>query len=157
MSNTKVAVVGGTGLAGRHVVEALRAAGADAQPLSRSTGFDVETGAGLDEALSGVQRIVDVSNAGTNAEDEARAFFAAAGHNLQRAAARAGVARLVVLSIVGADRASAGYLAAKLAHERAAEDGAVPTAVLRATQFHEFVGQIRGQWGLQDGVWWVPD
>lgn len=157
MSTTKVAVVGGTGLAGRHVVEALRAAGADAVPLSRRTGVDVATGAGLHEALSGVRRVVDVSNGGTNDETEARAFFTAAGHSLQQAATRAGVERLVVLSIVGVDRASAGYLAAKVAHERAAQDGTVPTAVLRATQFHEFVGQIRDQWGVQDGVWWVPD
>jgi hypothetical protein len=62
-----------------------------------------------------------------------------------------------LLSIVGADGAAGGYLAAKLDHERAAQAGSVPVSVLRATQFHEFVGQIRDQWGVQDGVWWVPD
>jgi uncharacterized protein YbjT (DUF2867 family) len=157
MSSMKVAVVGGTGVAGRHVVEALQAAGAGAVSLSRRSGVDVATGGGLDEALSGIHRVVDVSNAGTTDEAEARAFFTAAGRNLQQAAARAGVERLVVLSIVGVDRASAGYMAAKLTHEQATQDGPVPAAVLRATQFHEFVGQVRDQWGVQDGVWWVPD
>jgi uncharacterized protein YbjT (DUF2867 family) len=152
-----VAVVGCTGLAGRHVLDALRAVGADAVALSRRSGVDVATGVGLDDALSGAQRIVDVSNAASNDEAEARVFFTAAGQHLQQAAARAGAERLVVLSIVGVDRASSGYLAAKLDHERSVQAGPVPAFVLRSTQFHEFPGQIRDLWGVQDGVWWVPE
>lgn len=157
MSTTNVAVIGGTGTAGRHVVGALRALGANAVAVSRRDGVDVTTGAGLHETLAGVRGVVDVSNAASNDEAEARAFFTASAQHLQRAAERAGVERLVVLSIVGADRASGGYLAAKLDHERTAQAGSVPTSVLRATQFHEFVSQIRDNWGLQNGVWWVPD
>jgi uncharacterized protein YbjT (DUF2867 family) len=152
----KVAVVGGTGLAGQHVVDALQAKGVDAVALSRSGGVDVTTGAGMDKALSDVQRVVDASNAGTTDEAAARAFFAAAGQQLQRAAEVAGVERLVVLSIVGVDRVAGGYMAAKFEHERAARTGAVPTLVLRSTQFHEFAGQVLA-WGQHDDVAWVPE
>ncbi len=102
------------------------------------------------------KRVVDASNAGTTDEAAARAFFTAAGKHLQRAAARAHVERLVVLSIAGVDRPSGGYLATKAGHERAAQSGTVPAFVLRSTQFHEFAGQTLA-WGRQDDVCWVPE
>jgi hypothetical protein len=58
----RVAVVGGTGLAGRYVVEALRRSGHDAVAIARWMGVDVITGAGLAEALAGVDSVVDVLN-----------------------------------------------------------------------------------------------
>jgi uncharacterized protein YbjT (DUF2867 family) len=152
----RIAVVGATGLAGRHLVDALRTAGAEVVLVSRGSGADVSTGAGLDQALSGAQRVVDVTSAATNDEAAARAFFTAAGQHLQQAAERVGVERLVVLSIIGADRVASGYLAAKLAHERAIQQGAVAASVLRSSPFHEFPGQLLA-WGSQDGVWWVPE
>jgi uncharacterized protein YbjT (DUF2867 family) len=36
------------------------------------------------------------------------------------------------------------------------QQGAVPAFVLRASQFHEFPGQIL-EWGRHDDVWWVPE
>ena len=60
--------------------------------------------------------------------------------------------RIVVVSIIGIDRFSAGYLAAKVAHERALRAGPIPVRILRAAQFHEFVGQLV-DWGRQgDGL-----
>jgi len=50
----RIAVIGGTGLAGRHTVEALRRRGHDVVIAARSRGIDVFTGAGLDAALAGV-------------------------------------------------------------------------------------------------------
>jgi uncharacterized protein YbjT (DUF2867 family) len=58
----RVAIAGGTGVVGRHVVAALEATGHEPVVLSRSRGVDVETGSGLDTALSGVAAVVDVSN-----------------------------------------------------------------------------------------------
>jgi uncharacterized protein YbjT (DUF2867 family) len=63
--------------------------------------------------------------------------------------------RLVVVSIVGIDRLDAGYNAAKLAQERATLDGPIPARILRATQFHEFVGSLV-EWGRQGDVSYVP-
>lgn len=49
---------------------------------------------------------------------------------------------IVTLSIVGVDKTSFGYYAAKLEHERAAASGPVPSTVMRATQLHELPAQL---------------
>ena len=152
----KVIVVGGWGIADGHVVEALRRKGATAIPVSRRNGVDVATGVGLDQALSGAQRVVDVSSDASPDEATARAFFTASAQHLQRASERAGVERLVVLSIVGVDRLSGGYGAAKMDQERAIRSGPIPAFTLRSTQFFELLYRFR-DWGLKDGVWWIPE
>ena len=68
----KVAVVGGTGVVGRHVVTALKSAGHDPAVLTRSTGVDVATGMGLDDAVAGCQTIIDVSSVATLSRSERR-------------------------------------------------------------------------------------
>ena len=57
--------------------------------------------------------------------------------------------RIVVVSIVGTDRFTGGYIAAKVAHEQAMLAWPIPVRILRVTQFHEFVPQIV-EWGRQD-------
>jgi len=138
----KVAVAGGTGVTGRRVVEALAAAGHEAVVLARAVGVDLLTGGGLDAALVGVDVTVDVSNIATVRRDAAVRFFAVAGRNLLAAAARAGVRHHVALSIVGIDRVKNGYYQGKLRQEQVVREGPVPWTVLRATQFHEFAGQL---------------
>lgn len=138
----KVAVAGGTGLTGRHVVQELRVAGHEPVVLARSTGIDLVTGAGLDVALAGVDATIDVSNVTTMKRAEAVGFFDRAGRQLLGAAERAGVRHHIVLSIVGIDRVSTGYYQGKLRQEEIVRDGGVPWTVLRATQFHEFAEQI---------------
>lgn len=141
----KIAVAGGTGLVGHQVVEKLADTGHDAVVLARSTGVDLATGAGLDAALDGVDAVVDVTNIDTINRAKATEFFTAAAANLARASENAGVGHIVLLSIVGVDRIPFGYYEAKLAQERALQDGAVPVTVLRATQFHEFADQNLGR------------
>jgi uncharacterized protein YbjT (DUF2867 family) len=60
-----------------------------------------------------------------------------------------------VVSIIGTDRFTAGYGAAKIAHERAHLAGPIPVRVLRAAQFHEFVAQLI-DWGTRGEVSYVP-
>lgn len=132
----KVAVAGGTGVVGRHVVEALRTRDHEPVVLARSTGVDVGTGAGVAEALAGADVIVDVSNVATSRRSVAEDFFTrSTGHLLA-----AGVP-LVVLSIVGVDRVPYGYYQGKLRQEEVALASGRAT-VLRATQFHDFPGQL---------------
>jgi len=138
----RIAVAGGTGLVGRLLVEELSAGGHDPVVLARSVGVDVTTGAGLDAALDGAEAVVDVSNVTTTRRGPAERFFATGTRHLIEAGRRAGVGHHVVLSIVGVDRVDQGYYAAKRAQERAVLDGGVPATVLRATQFHEFAGQL---------------
>jgi uncharacterized protein YbjT (DUF2867 family) len=141
----RIAVAGGTGLTGRHVVELLREAGHEAVVLARSRGVDVTTGVGLDDALHGADAVVDVTNAPTTRRGPATAFFTAATSTLLAAGARAGVRHHVALSIVGCDRVPLGLYGAKARQEELVLAGAVPGTVLRATQFHEFAGTLLDQ------------
>ncbi len=151
----RIAVVGATGRVGRHVVDVLEERGHDVVPMSRSQGVDVITGNGLDAALADVECVIDVATGPSQEEEAATAFFTTAARNLQEAGERAGVRRMVVVSIIGVDRFTAGYGAAKVAHERAMLSGPIPVHVLRAAQFHEFVAQLV-EWGTRGDVSYVP-
>ena len=141
----KIAVAGGTGTVGRHVVSAARAQGHAVVVLSRSEGVDLVTGSGLDAALTGVHAVVDVASLQTQSADAATQFFSTVTTNLQAAEKRAGVAHHVALSIVGIDGSQYGYYKGKLAQERALLDSGAPFTLLRATQFHEFAQQMVDQ------------
>jgi uncharacterized protein YbjT (DUF2867 family) len=154
--HNKIAVVGATGRVGRHTIDVLNARGHDTVAISRAQGIDIITGRGLAEALAGVESVIDVATGPSPDQEAATKFFTTATRNLQEAGARAGVRQIVVISIIGIDRFSAGYMAAKLAHERAMSAGPVPVRILRAAQFHEFVGAIM-QWGRQGDVTYVPN
>jgi uncharacterized protein YbjT (DUF2867 family) len=151
----RIAVAGATGRVGRHVVDVLDAGGHDVVAIARSHGVDVISGAGLAEALRGIECIVDVATGPSPDQEAATEFFTTAARNLQEAGEQAGVRRIVVVSIIGCDRFSAGYNAAKLAHERAMLSGPIPVSILRAAQFHELVPQLV-DWGRQGDVSYVP-
>jgi uncharacterized protein YbjT (DUF2867 family) len=138
----KVAVAGGTGLAGRQVAARLESAGHQPVRLSRGTGVDLTTGAGLDAALAGCDTVVDVTNVRTQRRAAAVRFFGTAATHLRDAAARAGAGHYVLLSIVGIDRIDTGYYAGKRRQEEVLTAAELPWTVLRTTQFHEFAGQI---------------
>jgi uncharacterized protein YbjT (DUF2867 family) len=99
----KLIVIGGTGLIGSQVVQKLTAAGHQAVPAALSTGLDLITGKGLDQALNGAEVVVNVANSPTF--DEASLdFFRTSMTNLLAAGERAGVRHQVILSIVGVDQ-----------------------------------------------------
>lgn len=138
----RIAVAGGTGVVGGHVVESGRAAGHEVVVLARSAGADVITGVGLSDALQGVDAVIDVTNTTTLSAAKAVAFFETATRNLLAAEEAAGVGHHVALSIVGIDGIDSSYYAGKLAQERAVAAGTVPFTIARAAQFHEFPGQL---------------
>ena len=151
----KIAVAGATGRVGRPLVEVLAAGGHDVVPMSRGEGVDVTTGAGLAEALNGATCIIDVATGPSPEQAAATSFFTAAARNLQQAGARAGVKEIVVVSIIGVDRFTTGYMAAKLVHEEAMRDGPIPVRILRSGQFHEFVPLLVA-WGKRGDVSYLP-
>jgi uncharacterized protein YbjT (DUF2867 family) len=151
---TKIAVTGATGRLGRQLVDVLERQGHEAVPIARSKGVDVITGQGLAEALQGVDAVVDLATSPTPDEKEATEFFTRSARNLHEAGVEAGVERIVLVSIIGIDRFTTGYNAAKLAQEKAALAGPIPTRIVRAAQFHEFVEQLL-DWGRQGDVAYV--
>src|SRR5688572_12040115 len=148
----KIVVIGGTGLIGKKLVKRLREVGHEAVAASPSSGVNSLTGAGLAEALSGADAVVDVTNSPSWEDAAVMSFFETSTRNLLRAEAAAGVRHHVALSVVGADRMpDSGFMRAKVAQEALIRTGDVPYTIVRATQFFEFVGAIAGSGATADG------
>ena len=148
----RIAVAGATGNIGTLTVAALERAGHDVVGISRKQGVDLISGAGLDEALAGVEAVVDASNGPTGSLEETVAWFGAATANLLAAEERAGVRHHVLLSIVGVHRVEGNaHYAGKREQERVVQAGNVPWTIVPATQFHDFPAMVAG-WVTQDGV-----
>lgn len=134
----KISVIG-TGLIGSQVIQRLTAAGHDATGHSRSTGLDLLTGDGLDDALRGAEVVVNVTNSPTF-DDASVDFFRTTVTTLLTGARTAGTRHLVTLSIVGVDQVpDLVYYRAKTLQEELVPAGPIPYSIVRATQFMEFV------------------
>lgn len=135
-------VTGGAGHLGRLVVKRLSAAGYRVRGMSRRVSpgegwpgaewkqADLKTGAGVAEAVQGMDVVVHLAAVGNSMVD-----FEGTRHVVE-AAREAGVSHLVFISIVGIDRVPWGGGKAKLASEDLIERSGIPWSILRATQFH---------------------
>ena len=144
VSATEILVTGGTGTLGVGVVDALLDGGHRVRVLSRKARpsddrrdlswavGDLDSGAGIEDAVAGVAAIVHCATAIDKSD-------IAATRRLVEAAARAGGIHIVYISIVGVDVVPLFYYKAKLQIERDLEASSVPFTILRATQFHDLV------------------
>ncbi|WP_413809825.1 SDR family oxidoreductase [Streptomyces sp. OE57] len=138
----KFAVIGGTGLIGSQVVKNLNAAGHEAVPHALSTGVDIISGQGLDEAVAGADVVVNLTNSPTF-DEASPAFFKTSMDNLLAAARKGGVGHFVILSIVGVDQVpELDYYRAKALQEEILAAGPIPYSIVRATQFMEFMDAV---------------
>jgi uncharacterized protein YbjT (DUF2867 family) len=148
----QIAVAGGTGVLGSLVVEELARRGHAVRALSRRapgrpvTGaahraVDLTTGAGLRDALAGVDAVVDAANRN---DRRAADVLVEGTRRLVEAAAAEGVGQIVEISIVGIDEVPLSYYKVKLEQERAVEQGDVPWSIVRATQFHQLLDWLFG-------------
>lgn len=148
----RVGIAGATGNIGRLTVAALERAGHNVVRISRSLGVDLTTGTGLDEALKGVEAVVDVTNCTATDPEEAVRYFGTTTSNLLAAEKRAGVGHHVLLSIVGVHRVEGNaHYAGKREQERLVESGPVPYTILPATQFYDFAEMVAA-WTECEGV-----
>jgi uncharacterized protein YbjT (DUF2867 family) len=142
VNDTEILVTGGTGVLGSKVVERLRSVGIEPRVLSHSVRpgtivGDLQTGEGLEAAVSGVDTIVHCASSPFR---KARQTDVDGTQRLLDAASKAGVSHLVYISIVGIDRAqSYPYYQVKLETERLIEGSPIPNTILRATQFYDLV------------------
>src|SRR3954468_3418754 len=138
----KLAVVGGTGLIGAQVVEKPTGAGHEAVPRSLSTGVDLLTGRGVEEAVAGADVVINLTNSPAF-DDTSPAFFRSSMDNLLAASRKGGVQHIVILSIVGVDRVpELDYYRAKVLQEDILKAGPIPYSIVRATQFMEFMDAV---------------
>lgn len=151
----KVAVVGGTGVLGRAVVETLLAGGDEPVVLSRKPAAAgpaasaehraVDLGANDDpsyrrlvEALAGAEAVIDAANPDSRGGGAARVLVD--GNRRLLAAERdAGIGHHVAISIIGCDRIPYSYYRVKVEQEKVVRDGGVPWSLLRASQFHDLL------------------
>lgn len=150
----KIVVAGATGSLGTQVVEAVRAAGHEPVSISRETGADLISGAGLPEALRGASAVIDASATSSTSTKESVEFFTTVTRNLLAAERAAGVPHHVAISIIGAAKVNANYYAGKAAQEEILHAERGGWSLLRTTQFHEFARQLvaHGKLGPFQGV-----
>ncbi|MCS5736099.1 SDR family oxidoreductase [Herbiconiux daphne] len=155
--NAPILVTGGTGTIGSRVVPLLAGEGRRIRVLSRHpergdqpdagnagdagvgdlvqhVGGDTVRDQGLAEAMAGVDVVLHLAG-GAKGDD-------VAARNVVAAARRAGVDRLVLISVIGADRMPIGYFRTKAAAERTLERSGLPFTVLRVAQLHDFVRPV---------------
>ena len=162
----KIAVAGATGMVGQRFVRVATRAGLDVAPMSRSNRVDLFSGVGVHEALEGADVVVDLVQSPTFEEPEATHFFRRVAVVLGRGAARAGVRRSVLLSVIACDRLTTGddvvfglegYYRAKYAHEVATLEEAPDPRVLRSAQLFDFVGQEIARGRVDDSTTRIPN
>jgi uncharacterized protein YbjT (DUF2867 family) len=149
---TLIAVAGGTGQVGSAAVRDAVGRGLAVRSFSRRLpspedrvdgveylAADASTGEGLAAALDGVDAVVDVLGARTI---RFQTVFPEAGRRLLAAAHGSGVRRAVALSIAQCDRIGFSYYRARLAKEQLYDGAPLPTAVVRASQFHPLLARI---------------
>jgi uncharacterized protein YbjT (DUF2867 family) len=146
-----IAVTGGTGTLGQHLVPAALARGHEVRVLSRRSDAavargatlavaDVVTGQGLQRALDGAEVVI---HAATSPMRRARATEIKGTRRLVQAADQA-AAHLIYVSIVGVDRHRLPYYQAKLDAEQIVAAARTRWAIARATQFHQLLDRILG-------------
>jgi len=141
-NHMRIAIAGGTGIAGTHLDAVARARGHETVLLARATGVELMTGAGLPGRLDGVDAVIDVTNVATVKPDVSVSFFAGATRTLLAAERAAGVAHHLVLTAAQAEAAPDAYYAGKLVQERLVSAGDVPWTIQRSTQFHEVAATL---------------
>ena len=157
-----ILVTGGTGALGREVVKQLRAAGHTARVLSRRANTeadwaqgDIATGAGLGEAMIGIDALVHAATAAVQPW-RLRATDVVGTRRVLAMARAAGVRHAVYVSIVGIDGVTYPYYRYKVEAEAIVRENIVPWTILRATQFHSLMDTFLSAFSTLPGLALVP-
>lgn len=143
---TTALLTGATGTLGQALRPRFSASGYDLRLASRSppaddqwTAIDLADGTGIEAAVEGVDIVVHTASA---PQGDSEAVDVNGTERLLDAADEAGVEHFCFVSIVGIEEIPLSYYEHKLAAERAIEENSVPSTILRATQFHQFVHEM---------------
>jgi uncharacterized protein YbjT (DUF2867 family) len=149
----RIAIAGSTGQVGRRLEARLRSRGHEVLGLSRGQGYDLAADGAIEvlvRRLEGAEAVVDVTNLTSQDRDATTSFFSSVARTVGEAAARSGVSRTAVLSIIGVDGIpDDAHYAGKYQQELAYREQAPGLTVIRAAHFHEFA-RMAVEWG-RDG------
>lgn len=146
-----VLVTGGAGGLGRLVAAQLSAAGYTVRGMSRRASpgddwpgaewqqVDLETGAGLAQAVQGIDVVI---HAATGGNKHIWQIDVEGTRRLLDAACKARVSHVVYISIVGVDRVPYALGKVKLAAEDLIQQSGIPWSILRATQFYSLIDMV---------------
>lgn len=143
----RAVVLGASGQMGRALTAALTERGVQVVPAHRGNGVDAYAGTGLDEAFTEADVVVDCLNVNTQSAGRARDFFGVTSRNVVAAMNRAGVPRLVCLSIINAAsptvNAKFGYYQGKAVQESVYREALGDrVTMVRSAQWFELAGQL---------------
>lgn len=150
----RIAIAGATGQVGRRLTEELITRGHKVVTISRTPrdandrrsgathhALDVSRFAGLEQTLAGCDTLIDLTDG--KSRKAAKKTLIAGSKNLAKAAQRAGVPSVVLLSIVGIEKSDWYYYQAKLSQEWTYQNAGVPNVTIqRTTQFHSFLDYV---------------
>ncbi|RRO20463.1 NAD-dependent epimerase/dehydratase family protein [Saccharopolyspora rhizosphaerae] len=158
-----VAITGGTGHVGRHLVRSLKPTHRT-RVLTRHPGTDAEvqwvagdlaTGEGVEELVTGARTVVHAATWSPMAQrglPHPADFWRSppdvdvdGTSRLLEASAAAGVEHFTYVSIVGVDRPALPYLRLKHTAEELVSVAEVPWSIVRATQFHWLLDRMFGR------------
>jgi uncharacterized protein YbjT (DUF2867 family) len=138
-----VLVTGASGTLGSAVLPRLAEGGYTVRPASRRerpgwVTADLMSGAGLDEAVRGIDAIVHLASSPRNT----RETDVEGTRRLLTAAKAAGVRHVLFVSIIGVDRVPLPYYRLKVETENLVRASGVPFTLLRAAQFPSLIDTI---------------
>jgi uncharacterized protein YbjT (DUF2867 family) len=149
---TSILIAGGAGGLGRELTPRLRQTAGhtvrvmsrQSRPVTLAPGLewaqaDIETGAGLAEAVASAEVIIHCASSPLRRTQEVDVDGT---RKLVDAARTAKVKHVIYVSIVGIDRIPYPYYRHKLAAEDVVRQGGVPYSILRATQFHTLIDML---------------
>lgn len=170
-----ILVTGGSGHLGRDLIRELQRRRRSVRLLARKPGSDaavqwvrgdLASGAGIDEAVHGVDTVVHAATLSPIARRGSiriTDFFTTPSSvdidgtlRLLEASQRAGVRHFVFVSIVGLEDSSLPYSRVKLAGEHLVRDSSLPWSVVRATPFFYLMAQMLGSFRWWP-VWPLPN
>lgn len=138
----KIAILGATGTAGALTTAAAKSRGHEVAEISRTTGVDLHTGAGLADAIAGAAAVIDTSNpVPSDPNDDLVDAMTRATRHIVDACATTGIEHLVFLSITNIDEPELDqfpYYVAKREQERVVRDSGLSATIVRSTQWYEF-------------------
>ncbi|MBK5110120.1 MAG: NAD(P)H-binding protein [Thermoleophilia bacterium] len=150
-TDRKAVVVGGTGSLGRETCVQMVAAGFETTAVSRHRPdspvpgvahrvADLRTGAGLEEALAGVDVVVDAANTVRSPIE----VLVEGTSGLIEQCRQSEVGHYIGVSIVGCEKIGFGYYRAKTAQEQVIREAPIGWSLIKATQFHDLLASAFG-------------